>query len=68
MENKEEKSEKKMVEMAIWLGGEWGEKTCGAWGFSPQTQQNSFSPNCGDYRRENIHDVFGFFFFFLVGA
>ena len=28
MENKEEKSGKKMVEVAIWLGGECGEKTC----------------------------------------
>ena len=63
MENKEEKSGKKMVEVAIWLGGEWGEKTCRAWGFSPWAQQNSFSPNCGNYRRENVHDVFLFFLF-----
>ena len=60
MENKEEKSEKKMVEMAILLGGEWREKTGGSRGFSPWAHQNSISPNCGDYRRENVLDVYIF--------
>ena len=36
MENKEEKSGKKMVEAAIWLGGEWGEKTCKPGVFLPK--------------------------------
>ena len=60
MKNKEEKSEKKMVEMAIWLGGEWREKTGRSWGFSPWAHQNSISSNCGDYRRENVLDVYFF--------
>ena len=60
MENKEEKSGKKMVEVAVWLGGKWGEKFGGAWGFF-LPDQNSISSNCGDYRRENIMDVLGFF-------